>query len=76
MLPSDESDPIVLVISEAFAAGAEGRLPRGYLLLNDGLHQARAAQTPWAPEAFLIWRTALERFKTRFPAEWYPAPRA
>ena len=72
MLPSDETDHIVLVISEAFASGADDRIPRGYLLLTNGVREAQALRTPWAAEALKLWLTALERFKERFPAEWYP----
>lgn len=72
MLPADETDQIVLVISEAFSTAAEGRIPRGYLLLTDGIRAARSLRTPWADEAVKLWDLALERFKERFPTEWYP----
>jgi len=72
MLPAEESDHIVLVITEAFACGAEGRIPRGYRLLTESIQETRRLATAWAGEALPIWETALERFKERFPTEWYP----
>jgi hypothetical protein len=72
MLPSEELDHIVLVITEAFACGAEGRVLRGYRLLTESIQETRRLHSAWAAEALTLWETALDRFKQRFPAEWYP----
>lgn len=72
MVPPDEVDRLVLTVSEAFSCGAEERLPRGYLLLKEGLRAARESGEPWAAEAAELWRQALVAYQQRFPAEWYP----
>jgi hypothetical protein len=72
MLPSDEASRIVLLISDAFTYASEGRIPRGYLMLRDGLQDARQCPDPWAGEAEKVLTSAIDRFKERFPADWYP----
>jgi hypothetical protein len=72
MVPKEQLDAFVLTISEAFGCAAEGRVPRGYLLLRDGLCTAQESATEWTPELTALWQAGLQRFKTRFPADWYP----
>ena len=72
MLPTDEASRIVLLISDAFNYATEGRIPRGYLMLQDGLQDARQCHDAWAGEAEHVLSSAMERFKDRFPTEWYP----
>lgn len=72
VIPQEQLDMFVLTVSEAFGCGAEGRIPRGYLLLRDGLRAAQEAVVPWAPELVSLWDRGLQQFKARFPADWYP----
>lgn len=71
MVPNDELVHLVLVISEAFAVAAQGRVPRGYMLLRDGLFQARRSDAPYAKEFAILWQRSLERYKEEFPSEWF-----
>ena len=72
MIPQNQLDMFVLTVSEAFGCGAEGRIPRGYLLLRDGLRAAQESVAPWTPELVALWDRGLQQFKSRFPADWYP----
>jgi len=72
MIPQDELDAFVLTVSEAFGCGAEGRIPRGYLLLRDGLRAAQETEAPWQAAQAALWERGLQQFKLRFPADWYP----
>lgn len=72
MIPKDQLDAFVLTVSEAFGCGSEGRIPRGYLLLCDGLRAAQESSEDWSPELEALWKSGLLQFKARFPTDWYP----
>jgi hypothetical protein len=72
MIPQEQLDTFVLTLSDAFGCGTEGRIPRGYLLLRDGLRAAQESGDPWASALVALWDRGLQQFKIRFPAEWYP----
>lgn len=72
MIPQEQLDEFIFAVSEAFGCGTEGRVPRGYLILRDGLCAAQEVDEPWAPELVALWDRGLQQFKVRFPAEWYP----
>jgi hypothetical protein len=72
MIPQEHLDAFVLTVSEAFSCGSDGRVPRGYLLLRDGLRDAQEAVAPWTSDLVALWSRGLEQFKVRFPADWYP----
>lgn len=72
MVPKEQLDAFVLTISEAFGYAAEGRVPRGYLLLRDGLRAAQESASEWTPELEALWQAGLQQFKARFPTDWYP----
>ena len=72
MIPKDQLDAFVLTVSEAFGCGAEGRVPRGYLLLCHGMREAQESASDWSPALEALWKSGLLQFKTRFPTDWYP----
>lgn len=71
MIPRSELDTFVVTLNDALILGDQGRVPRGYLLLLDGLGAALLSQAPHGAELAAEWRNGLELFALRHPQAWY-----
>jgi hypothetical protein len=69
MLPREEMENMVVIMTEAVHMAAERKVDEGYDLLIAGLHRAediRAAGEPWAEDLLSHYRFTLDHYCERY----------